>query len=321
MPDGKPKVTLNRFNSPRGSLCTCMPKYALNPYLGRCGHGCVYCYSVKFPGFRGDARPRLSLVENIEEMAKNTRSKLPVMISPATDPYQPLESRFMITRRCVEVLGSHGFPLLVVTKSSLVTRDIDILRGTKAVVAMTVTTLSDEKARVIEPNAPPPSERIEALERMADEGIAAVARIDPLIPTFNDGDVELEDLVRALAGAGVKHITVSTLKLVRGSASMIRRADPELLRRLWPLYRRGTWIKGYRYLPVELRRSIVARARSIVLRSGITFGTCREGFSGLNTSLCDGTAYCRGQGLLRGSSGGDGFLLGGEIGTGAGSRK
>lgn len=295
-------MTLSRFNSPKGSFCTCLPKYSLNPYIGRCGHECIYCYSVKFPSFRGDAQPKLTLIEHIEHMAKNTKFKLPVMISPATDPYQPLESKFMVTRMCVEVLSKYEFPLLILTKSPLVTRDIEILKTTKAVVAMTVTTQFDKKAKVIEPKAPAPSERVKALKKLSDEDIFVVARIDPIIPTFNDDEIELKRLVNLLVSAGVRHITVSTLKLVRGSISNIRQINPELYSQLWPLYKSGSWIRGYRYLPAELRSTIISRVRDIVVDSGITFGSCREGFPDLNTSLCDGSAYCRGLRLSYGSS-------------------
>ena len=127
-------MRLPLFNAYRRAYCTCQPKYNLNTYLGRCQHQCIYCYATKFPSFTGPAKPRLTLIENINRMVKNTKKKLPVMLSDCTDPYQPLEEHYKITRKCVETLAKHGFPLLIVTKSHLVTRDIELFQKTPTVV-------------------------------------------------------------------------------------------------------------------------------------------------------------------------------------------
>src|SRR3972149_2950954 len=121
-------MRLPLFNSHKAAFCTCLPKYNLNTYLGRCAHQCIYCYAVKFPSFVGPSQPRLKLLEQIEELAENTRLKLPVMLSDCTDPYQPSEVEHRVTRKCVEELAEHGFPLLIVTKSDMVTRDIDVFK-------------------------------------------------------------------------------------------------------------------------------------------------------------------------------------------------
>jgi len=147
-------MRLPLFNSPRAGFCTCLPKFNLNTYLGRCAHECIYCYAVKFPSFVGRTLPRLKLLDQIESMAENTKHKLPVMMSDCTDPYQPLEAERKITRRCAEVLAKHGFPLLIVTKSDMVTRDLDVFKRTPTVVAMTITTPHEDVAKLIEPFAP-----------------------------------------------------------------------------------------------------------------------------------------------------------------------
>jgi len=284
-------VRLPLFNSPRQAFCTCLPKYNLNTYLGRCAHQCVYCYAVKFPSFVGPTLPRLRLLDQIENIAKNTKLKLPVMMSDCTDPYQPMEREHKITRRCAEVLANRGFPLLIVTKSDLVTRDIDVFRQTHTVVAVTVTTPREDVAHLIEPYAPPPERRLSALQRIVESGIVGVARIDPILPTVNDDEKNIENLVTTLADIGVKQVTVATMKHVRGFISKL--TDPKVGRKLANEYMNGTWAVGYKYLPKERRRKIIEKLRPIVLKHGLAFASCREGFPEYNTTLCDGTAYCR----------------------------
>jgi len=286
-------MRLPLFNSPSAGFCTCLPKYNLNTYFGRCAHQCIYCYAVKFPSFVGRTMPRFKLLDQIEGMVKNTKHKLPVMMSDCTDPYQPLEAEHKITRRCVEVLAKHGFPLLIVTKSDMVTRDIDVFKRTPTVVAMTVTTPYEEVAKLIEPFAPSPKKRLSALQKIVDEGIAAVARIDPILPTVNDGEKDFESLVSTLAGMGVKQVTVATMKHVRGFFTTLRQIDSKACERLTREYVNGMWAVGYKYLPMERRRRIIERLRPIVLKHGLAFASCREGLSEYNTTLCDGTAYCR----------------------------
>jgi len=286
-------MKLPSFNVVKSAFCTCPPKYNINPYLGRCAYRCIYCYAVKFPSFRGPTVPRLRLKEDIVRMAENTHQRLPVMFSDATDPYQPMERKYEITRRCLEVLADKGFPLLIVTKSDLVTRDIDVFKKTRTVVSMTITTPRREVAEIIEPYAPSFKSRLSALKRIADEGIPTVVRIDPVIPTVNLNDEDLEAIISESAEIGVKQITVSTLKPVKGFFRALKKKHPRLFERLREAYRDGEWIMGYKYLNREVRLKIVERIRKKVLSYGLAFATCREGFSWLNTNICDGTAYCR----------------------------
>jgi len=286
-------MRLPLFNSPRQAFCTCLPKYNINTYLGRCAHQCVYCYAVKFPSFVGPALPRLRILDQVEGMAENTRLKLPVMMSDCADPYQPLEKEHKITRRCAEVLAKHDFPLLMVTKSDLVTRDIDVFKQTPTVVAVTITTPREDIANLIEPHAPPPERRLSALQKVVESGIVAVARIDPILPTVNDDEKDFERLVSALASVGVKQITVATMKPVKGVFASIKQTDPQVFEKLCNEYADGTWVAGYKYLHREKRRKILETLRPIVLRRGLDFASCREGLRQYNTVLCDGTTYCR----------------------------
>lgn len=286
-------MKLPLFNSTKAAFCTCLPKYNLNTYLGRCAHGCAYCYAVKFPSFVGPVQPRLKLLEQIDGMVRNTKQKLPVMLSDCTDPYQPLEREHRISRRCIEVLAKHEFPLLIVTKSDMVVRDIDVFKRTPTVVSVTITTLREEIADLIEPYAPSPEDRLSALQRIAESGVSTVARIDPILLGINDDLKNFEDLISSLVSVGVKQVTVATVKLVRGAFAALRKTHPEVWRRLQDEYADGSWLAGYKYLHAEKRRRILRRLRPIVLKYGLDFASCREGFSELNTTLCDGSMFCR----------------------------
>jgi len=281
------------FSIVRSAFCTCLPKYNINPYLGRCAHNCLYCYAIKFPSFTGPVTPRLKLKEEILEMVKKTRTRLPVMFSDSTDPYQPLEREYEITRRCLEVLAKHKFPLLIVTKSDLVTRDIDIFKETPTVISMTITTSRDDIASLIEPNAPKPHARFSALKKIVDENIPAIIRIDPIIPGVNSDMSDLRRVVSEASKIGVKQITASTMKIVRGVLSAIRNVNPRLSKKLAEIYSDGEWIGGYKYLNRKLRLKILSALKVITQEYGLEYATCREGFPELNTTICDGTSYCR----------------------------
>lgn len=281
------------FNVVRSAFCTCLPKFNINTYLGRCSHGCIYCYAVKFPSFRGPTVPRLKLKEEIEKMVERTRTRWPVMLSDTTDPYQPLEKEYEITRRCLEVLAEKGYPLLIVTKSDLVARDIDLFKKTPTVVSMTITTPREETAKTIEPYAPSPKSRFKALKQIVKEGIPTVVRIDPIIPSVNWNLDELEEIVSRAADIGVKQVTASTLKLVKGLFPMLKNESPTLFSILQDAYSKGEWVSGYKYLNRTERWKILNELRGIVLKHGLKFATCREGFPQLNNTVCDGSAYCR----------------------------
>jgi DNA repair photolyase len=215
------------------------------------------------------------------------------MLSDSTDSYQPIEREYKVTRRCIEVLAERGFPLLIVTKSNLVVRDIDVFKKTPTVVSMTITTSREDIAGIIEPNAPSPQLRFSALKELAEESIPTTLRIDPVIPSVNSDFSDLERIVSEASRIGVKQITASTMKIVRGLLPAVRNASPSLSSKLAELYKNGEWIGGYRYLNRNTRLRILTTLKIIVQKYGLDYATCREGFPQLNTTICDGTAYCR----------------------------
>jgi DNA repair photolyase len=175
----------------------------------------------------------------------------------------------------------------------VVVRDIDLFKQTQTVVAVTITTPREEIASLIEPYTPSPEKRLSTLQKIAESGILTVSRIDPVLPGLNDDLKDFEGLVSSLAGVGVRQVTVSTLKLVRGIFSEMRQTNPQVWKRLVDEYADGVWLAGYKYLHVEKRRRILQRLRAIVLKHGLGFASCKEGFPELNTGLCDGSEYCR----------------------------
>ncbi len=178
--------------------------YVINPYVG-CQHACVYCYAQFYARRWGRTEPWGSYVEvkvNAPELlAKEIRRKRRgvVYLSSMTDPYQPVERKYELTRRLLEILRERDWPVLVQTKSPLVLRDIDVLKGFSQVkVGMTIITLKEEVRRVMEPRAPSVDERIRALEELKEQGIGTFAFIGPILP--GTSVEEVLELVRTLKG-------------------------------------------------------------------------------------------------------------------------
>jgi DNA repair photolyase len=162
--------------------------YALNAYVG-CQHQCLYCYAKFMKRFTGHREPWGAFVDvkvnSPELLAREVKKKQKgrVWISGVCDAYQPLEKKYQLTRRCLEILIAQGWPITIQTKSPLVLRDITILkRSTDAKVGFTITTADEKVRRIFEPGAPPIAKRIEALGILHDEGIATFVMVAPMLP-------------------------------------------------------------------------------------------------------------------------------------------
>ena len=162
--------------------------YALNAYVG-CQHACRYCYARFMKRFTGHTEPWGSFVDVkvnapellAREVLRKRRGR--VWISGVCDAYQPLEAKHALTRRCLEILVEHGWPLTVQTKSPLVLRDLDILkRAADAEVGFTITTADERVRTIFEPAAPPVAKRIEARGVLHDAGIRTFVMVAPLLP-------------------------------------------------------------------------------------------------------------------------------------------
>lgn len=187
---------------------------SINPYRG-CEHGCIYCYARPAhaylelsPGLDFESRlfAKLNAAEVLrEEIARRGYRCSPVAIGANTDCYQPVERRYGITRKLIEVLAECNHPLTIVTKSALIERDLDLLgpmgRADLAKVFVTVTTLDRALARRLEPRAPAPQRRLDTIRALAAAGVPVGVMMAPVIPALNDKSVEESLNAAAQAGA------------------------------------------------------------------------------------------------------------------------
>ena len=162
--------------------------YALNPYVG-CHHACSYCYAKFMKRFTGHKEPWGKFVDvkvnasELLEMEVKKKKVGRVWISGVCDAYQPLEKKYLITRRCLEILVDAGWPFTIQTKSPLVLRDLEIIMSASdAEVGFTITTADERIRKIFEPGAPPSAKRIEALGKLHSEGIRTLAMIAPILP-------------------------------------------------------------------------------------------------------------------------------------------
>jgi DNA repair photolyase len=190
----------------------------LNPYQG-CSHRCAYCYATYewSPEFYDKIYAKSNAPEVLERelAAWNSETVTPVMVSSATDPYQPAELRFQLTRRCVEVLQKYNVPYYVFTKSALIERDLQLHWQYRhnCFVVWSITTCNEKKRRIIEPGTAPTPKIFKVIKKFADAGLVCGVNIDPIIPLVTDNEQELDGLVRACREAGVRHVFSAPLRL------------------------------------------------------------------------------------------------------------
>ena len=207
--------------------------YAVNPYIG-CEHGCVYCYArfMSRLGHRGEEWGSFVDVKvNAPQVLRaEARRRKPgrVLLSSVTDPYQPLERRFQMTRRLLKILLDYGYPVVVQTKSTLILRDLDLLtRFEDCQVGFTIITIDEAVRRVFEPRSASTPQRIEALRELHDVGLSTYAFIGPLLPHLSERS--LPQLLDALSDR-VDLIIFDRLNIKCGNLQPILKA----LRRHYP---------------------------------------------------------------------------------------
>ena len=197
---------------------------SINPYRG-CEHGCTYCYARPSHAFLGhspglDFETLLYAKDNAAQLLRKelaSRRYVPktIALGTVTDPYQPIERRNMITRSLLEVMAEARHPVGIVTKSALVTRDIDILKQMAAdglvKVAISVTTLDRSLARSMEPRASTPAKRLQAISELSAAGIPTQVMVAPIIPALNDH--EIESILEVAQGAGATEAGYVLLRL------------------------------------------------------------------------------------------------------------
>ena len=224
----KPRTIVSRNDSPDIGF-----DRSVNPYRG-CEHGCVYCFARPSHAYQGlspglDFETKLFAKPNAAELLRKELSasgyKVESMaLGTNTDPYQPIEKQYRITRSVLEVLAETGHPVGIVTKSALVARDIDILapmaeRGL-AKVAISVTTLDAKLARRMEPRAATPSRRLATIKTLSEAGIPVTVLVAPVIPALNDH--EMEGILQASYAAGAREAGYVLLRLPHELKGLVR---------------------------------------------------------------------------------------------------
>lgn len=213
--------------------------YALNPYVG-CEHACVYCYADFMRRFTNHREPWGAFVDvkvNAPEVLRRQLQRLPqglISIGTVTDPYQPVEARYKVSRACLERLVGREFPVSILTKSALILRDLDLLRQIEDLeVGFTVTVLDERVRRAFEPYSSPSRARLEALKRLAEAGLKTWLFFGPVLPYFSDSWEHIDELFASAARAGVSYILIDRLNLYPQVWSrvsrLVRRAFPEAL--------------------------------------------------------------------------------------------
>jgi len=197
---------------------------SINPYRG-CEHGCIYCFARPTHAFLGlspglDFETKLFAKTNAaqaleRELAEPGYEVSTIAIGTNTDPYQPIERRYRITRGILEVLSATNHPVGIVTKSALVLRDLDILTSMAkrdlVKVAVSVTTLNRRLAHAMEPRASTPDKRIETLQRLVGSGVPASVMVAPVIPGLTD--MEMERILERASSVGIKNAGYVLLRL------------------------------------------------------------------------------------------------------------
>ena len=229
-------------------------KWSINPYKG-CVHGCHYCYARRYHAFI-DLNPsedftglilvRANAPEVLRrELARRSWKRETVALGTATDPYQPIEGRYRITRGILEALRDYRTPVSIVTKGTMIVRDLDVLVDLAgragASVCMSIATLDRETWRRLEPGTAPPWQRLRAVRKLSEAGVEAGVLIAPIVPGITDTSDHLRELVKAAADHGARFVGSRVLAL-QGSVKdhflgFMREEYPGLLseyRRLFP---------------------------------------------------------------------------------------
>jgi DNA repair photolyase len=254
--------------------------WSLNPYMG-CAHRCTFCYVRAFEAradrpwddrYGASIRVKTNVAEVLRrELARASWRREPVAIGAATDPYQPAEGRYRLTRACIEAFAEAASPFSIITRGPLIVRDADVLAEASGCADVSVTfsvpTLDHEIWRRTEPGTSPPRQRLRALSRLVEAGIDARVGMAPILPGLSDRPELLADVVREARAAGATGIWANLLYLRPGTRehflAALERDWPELLPEYERLYSRGA------YLPRRETDPVRERVRALARRHGV----------------------------------------------------
>lgn len=267
------KTLLNRVRPP-------MPfRWSINPYRG-CAHACAYCYArpshITFDmDGRSDFEGHIFVKVNAAEVAhaelrRRSWQREPVTIGTVVDPYQPLEGRYQLTRAILRELADRRTPATIITKNTMILRDLDVLRRLQAragcCVFVSVTSLDAALLRRMEPGTPPPRKRLDVMRRLVEAGIPAGVIAAPLLPGITDGEASLGALAALAAANGARFFLAGALRLGEGIEPafypFLKRERPDLL----PIYRR---LYPHGYAPRDYVETLHARVVAIRAAHGL----------------------------------------------------
>jgi len=259
--------------------------YSLNPYQ-LCEFGCVYCYihGSKYEGTKSLAvkvNAPLILQRELRKRAERKEYGF-IALGSATEPWQPMEKRYQVTRRCLEVIAKFRFPVHCLTKSGLILRDLDLLReiDSRAVlpgdlkelrgvlVTFSFSSLNEKVAKIFEPKAPSPEKRLEALWRVKEEGFYAGIAYIPVLPFISDPDEQLEEMIKAAKEFSADYVFVGALTLYGSGKTayytILERHFPELLPKYKELFKfnQPNW---------EYQRRLEKKARELCKKYNVKY--------------------------------------------------
>ncbi|HET7224459.1 MAG TPA: radical SAM protein [Candidatus Eisenbacteria bacterium] len=256
-------------------------EWSLNPYMG-CAHRCTFCYVRAFERradrpsddrYGASVRVKVNVVEVLRaELSRASWKRPTVVVGAATDPYQPLEGRYRLTRGCLEALAAHRNPFGIITRGPLIVRDLDVLqegaRRASVEVNFSIPTLDESVWRRTEPGTAPPRARLRALSKLVRGGIRAGVGMAPILPGISDRPEQLAAVVRAARDAGATHLWGTLLHLRPGT----REHFLEHLARDWPdehaRYQR--LYAGRAYLSREDHETLREQLRALTRRHPLT---------------------------------------------------
>ena len=253
-----------------------MFEWSLNPYMG-CAHRCTFCYVRAFERradrpsddrYGRSIRVKINVAEVLaRELARPTWEGASIVVGAATDPYQPAEGRYRLTRSCLGALAAASNPFSIITRGPMIVRDVDVLqeasRRAKVSITFSIPTVDDEVWRKSEPSTAHPRQRLRAIKELSDAGIDARVGMAPILPGVSDRPEQLAEVVRAAREAGATGIWANVLFLKAGTREHFLESLAEHWPEQLPLYER-LYAGGRAYLPGAETKPVRAEVARLV---------------------------------------------------------
>ena len=268
-------------------------KWSLNPYMG-CVHRCTFCYVRAFERraerpaddrYGTSIRVKINIADVLRrELARPSWDREQVTIGAATDPYQPAEGKYRLTRGCLEAFAEASNPFSIITRGPMIVRDIDVLaeaaRRANVSVTFSIPTLDEEVWRKTEPSTAHPRQRLKAVSKLVDAGIKAGVGMAPILPGISDRPEQLREVVRAAREAGATGVWTNLLFLKPGTREHflehLAQDWPELLPHYRQLYRGRAYLGAGETKPVRQQVSAFAREFGVADRRSTPLEPRRE---------------------------------------------